>query len=132
MGRLTQRVHDRLDYRHWKSIKGVFTQVSKAILDISPEAQGEMAGTYVKFITGEDPASPVYAAVWPRISVTKRLIIGLALPEDFEAETLGPPPERIVYRGITKFLVTPEGQAIPEELSAWAKRAYGHALMMKG
>jgi hypothetical protein len=132
MGRLTQRVHDRLNHRQWKSIRDLFTQVSKAILGISPEAQGEMAGTYVKFTTGADSASPVYAAVWPRFSVPKRLIIGLALPENSEAELLGPPPERIFYRGLTKFLVTCEGQAIPEELSVWAKRAYDYASLMKG
>ena len=131
MGQLTQRVHDRLNRFQWKAIRDVFMQVSKVILGISVEAQGEMAGSYVKFTTGTDPTSPVYAAVWPRFSVPKRLIIGLALPEDFEAEPLGPPPERILYRGLTKFLVTPEGQAIPEELSVWAKRAYDHALLMK-
>ena len=131
MGQLTQRVHDRLNRPQWKSIREVFTQVSKAILGISPEAQGEMAGTYVKFTTGTDPTSPVYAAVWPRFSAPKRLIVGLALPEDFEAEPLGPPPERILYRGLTKFLVTPEVQAIPEELSVWAERAYDHALLVK-
>ena len=131
MGQLTQRVHDRLNRPQWKSIRDVFMQVSKVILGISPEAQGEMAGSYVRFATGSDPASPVYAAVWPRFSAPKRLIVGLALPEDFEAAFLGRPPERILYRGLTKFLVTPEGQAIPEELSVWAKRAYDHALLMK-
>jgi len=32
----------------------------------------------------------------------KRLVVGLALPEDFEVEGLGPPPERIFYKGLTK------------------------------
>ena len=62
----------------------------------------------------------------------KRLIVGLALPEDFEEEPLGPPPERIFYKGLTKFLVIEEGQAIPEGLAGWARRAYEEALSSDG
>jgi len=54
--------------------------------------------------------------------------IGGSLPDDFEADFLGPAPERTFYPGLTKFLVINEGQAIPEELSGWAKRAYDHTL----
>ena len=66
------------------------------------------------------------------VSAPKRLIVGLALPEDFEVEGLGPPPERIVYKGLTKFFVIEEGQAVPERLSGWAKRAYEEALSSDG
>ncbi|MCX7428983.1 MAG: hypothetical protein NTW96_25575 [Planctomycetia bacterium] len=117
MGLLTQRVHDRLDASQWKCVRDFFLPVAEIILGASPDARGVLAGNYVKFATGLDPTRPAYAAAWPRVSLPKRLIVGLALPEDFEAEPLGPCPERIFYRGLTKFLVLPEGQSIPEGLS---------------
>jgi hypothetical protein len=82
----------------------------------------------VKFTTGSDPMSPVYSVAWPKASEPRRLIVGLTLPEDFQAESLGPPPEPILYRGLTKFLVIEEGQIIPEELSKWVRRAYEQTL----
>jgi hypothetical protein len=127
MGLLTQRVYDRLNVLKWKFIRDLFVRVSEVILEISPEAQGELAGNYVKFATESGPTSPVYAAVWPKMSLPKRLIVGLALPEDFEAAGLGPPPERIFYPSLTKFLVIEEGQPVPQELSTWATLAYNAA-----
>jgi hypothetical protein len=128
MGMLTQRTHDKLNSSMWKALRDLFVQVSAAILEASPDAHGDLAGTYVKFTTGSHPTSPTFAAVWPKVSAPKRLIVGLALPEDFEEEPLGPPPERIVYKGLTKFLVIEEGQAIPKGLAGWATLAYEEAL----
>jgi len=131
MGLLTQRVHDKLDALQWKLIRDFLVRVSEVILEISSDAQGDLAGSYVKFATGSDPTSPVYAVVWPKMSLPKRVIVGLALPEDFEAEPLGPPPERIFYRGITKFVVILDDEAMPEGLSDWLKRAYEEAFSEK-
>jgi hypothetical protein len=129
MGVLTQRVHAKLNKPAWRSFRDSFMQVSEVLLAISSDAQGELAGTYVKFASS--PTRATYAAVWPKISRPMRLVVGLALPDEFEAEHLGPAPERIFYPGLTKFLVIIEGQAIPEELSAWAKRAYEHILALE-
>jgi hypothetical protein len=132
MGVLTQRTHDKLNSSRWRSIRDLFVQVSEVIMAISSDAHGDLAGSYVKFATGPASTDPTYAAVWPRMSAPKRLIVGLALPEDFEEEPLGPPPERIFYRGLTKFLVIEEGQAFPEGLSGWAKLAYEQTLSSDG
>jgi hypothetical protein len=132
MGMLTQRTHDKLNSSMWRSIRDLFMQVSEVILAISSDTHGDLAGNYVKFAYGSHPTSPTYAAVWPKVSAPKRLIVGLALPEDFEAAGLGPPPERIFYQGLTKFLVIEEGQAFPEGLAGWAKRAYEEALSSGG
>ena len=110
----------------------LFVQVGEAILRVSPDAQGDLAGTYVKFTTGPHPTSAAYAVVWLKVSAPKRLIVGLALPADFGAAGLGPPPERIFYQGLTKFLAIEEGQAVPEGLAGWAKRAYEEALSSEG
>jgi len=129
MGVLTQRVHDKLNAFQWTPFRDLFMQVSEVILGISPDSQGELTGNYVKFTTGSDPMSPVYSVVWPKMSKPGRLIVGLALPQDFLAESLGPPPSQFSIRGLTKFLVIEKGQAIPEELSEWVKRAYEQTLL---
>jgi hypothetical protein len=127
VGVLTQRTRDKLNTPKWKSLRDLFIQVAEPVLNASPDAQGDLAGNYIKFATGPAPTSPTYAAVWPKVTLPKRLIVGLALPEGFEAAGVGPPPERIFYQGITKFLVIEEGQAVPEELSTWAELAYDAA-----
>jgi len=132
MGVLTQRVHDKLTTPKWRFLRDLFVQVSEAVLETSPDAQGDLAGTYVKFTTGPHPTSAAYAVVWLKVSAPKRLIVGLALPEDFEAAGLGPPPEPVFYQGLTKFLVIEQGQAVPEGLAGWAKRAHEEALSSDG
>ena len=132
MGVLTERTRDKLGTRMWKALRDLFVQVGEAILEVSPDAQGDLAGTYVKFTTGPHPTSAAYAVVWLKGKTPKRLIVGLALPGDFEAAGLGPPPERIFYQGLTKFLVIEEGQAVPEGLAGWAKPAYEEALSSDG
>ncbi len=132
MGMLTQRTRDKLTAPMWRFLRDLFVQVGEAVLEVSPDAQGDLAGTYVKFTTSSHPASASYAVVWLKTTLPKRLIVGLALPEDFEEVPLGPPPERIFYQGLTKFLVIEEGQAIPEGLAGWAKRAYEEALSSDG
>ena len=127
MGVLTQRVHDKLSTPRWKSLRELIIQMAEAILEVSPDAQGDWAGSYIKFATGPTPTSSTYAAVWPKVSLPKRLIVGLTLPEDFEGAGLGPSPERIFYQGLTKFLVIEEGQTVPEKLSTWAELAYDAA-----
>jgi hypothetical protein len=128
MGMLTQRTRDKLNTPRWTVLRDLFMQVSEAVLKTSPVAQGNSTGTYVKFTVDPHPTSAAYVVVWPKGTLPKRLIVGLALPEDFEAAGLGPPPEPIFYQGLTKFLVIEKGQAVPEELAGWAKRAYEEAL----
>ncbi len=132
MGVLSQRVHNKLDSPQWRTLRDLFLQVSEVILGVSPEARGELAGSYVKFATGSNATSPAYAAVWPKVAAPKRLLVGLSLPEDFVAEPLGPPPEKMVYKGLTRFLTIDEGHAFSEELHEWAKRAYDEAMSVSG
>ena len=104
VGVLTQRARDKLDTPQWISLRELLPQVSEVILGASPDAQSDLSGTYVKFTTGLHPTSAAYAVVWLKVSAPKRLIFGLALPEDFEAEGL----------------------------AGWAKRAYEEALSSEG
>ena len=132
MGVLTERVHDKLNTGVWKSLRDLFVPVGNAVLEASPDAQGDLAGTYVKFTTDSHPTSAAYAVVWLKMSAPRRLIVGLALPEDFETELLGPPPEPVFYQGLTKFLVIEEGQVVPQGLAEWARRAYEEAVSSGG
>ena len=132
MGVLTQRARDKLNAPQWKSLRDLFVPVIEVLLEISPDAQGDLAGSYIKFATDPHPTSTAYVVVWLKVSEPKRLIVGLTLPEDFEAAGLGPPPEPIFYQALTKYLVIEEGQAVPEGLAGWAKRAYEEALSSDG
>jgi hypothetical protein len=129
MGVLSQRVHDKLSSAKWHRIRNLLLQVSEILLGVSTDAQGELAGQYVKFATDSHPSRPAYAVVWPNMSLPRRLLVGLALPDNFDGEHLGPVPEGVYYPGLTRFLVINEGQAIPGEFSEWAKRAYDQALL---
>ena len=132
MGVLTQRARDKLNTSQWKSLWELFVQVNEAVLEASPDSQGDLAGSYIKFTTDSHPSSAAYAVVWLKVSAPRRLIVGLTLPENFEAAGLGPPPEPVFYHGLTKFLVIEEGQAIPKELAGWARRAYEESLSSGG
>ena len=84
-----------------------------------------MFTSYVKFRIDSDLKSPVCAAVWFKSS--KRLIVGLALPEDYEAEGLGPTLPGTMYKGLTKYLVVERNGTVPKGLAEWAKLAYQNA-----
>ena len=93
---------------------------------VSPDADSELMSTYVKFTIHSASQSPVYAAIWLKSS--KRLIVGLALPEEYEAEELGPSLPGTMYKGLTKYFVVERGSAVPTGLAEWATTAYQNAL----
>ena len=132
MGLLTQRTREKLSTPKWTALRDLFVKVAKAVLEVSPDVQGDLAGTYVKFTTSQHPTSAAYAVVWLEASAPKRLIVGLSLPEGFKAAGLGPPPEPVFYQGLTRFLVIEERQAVPKKLAGWAKRAYEEAVSWEG
>jgi hypothetical protein len=78
--------------------------------------------TYVKFTVDGEPESHVFAAIWLKSS--KRLVVGLALPENYEAVQLGPAPPKMVYKGLTKYFAVEQGGTVPQELIEWAALAY--------
>lgn len=68
-------------------------------LTLSGSAKGVLSGSRRNTLSPSSQGSPKSARPSSSLSGPKRLIVGLALPEDFEAEPLGPSPERILYRG---------------------------------
>ena len=107
-------------------LRGQFMQIARLLLAVSPDADSELMTTYVKFTINTAPQSPVYAAIWLKNS--KRLIVGLALPEEYEAEGLGPALPGTMYKGLTKYFVVERGGVVPKGFAEWAGLAYQNAL----
>jgi len=125
MGNLAENVIKKVSGAVWDGIHDKFMEMSDALLNVSPHAAGTLTGVYVKFTHDDQLTSPVYAAVWIRSS--KKWVIGLALPEDFESPELEPAPPRHTYAGLNKyFTITPE-DSLPGELAQWAQMAYDQA-----
>jgi len=129
MGALSQRTIAKVSGPAWEQLRGQFMQIARLLLAVSPEADSDLLTTYVKFMVNSDASCPVYAAVWLKSS--KRLIVGLALPEECEAEELGPALPGTMYRGLTKYFVVERGGDAPKQLAEWAMTAYQNALSAK-
>ncbi len=125
MGEMSQHTIAKVSGPAWESLRGQFMQISRLLLAVSPDADSELMTTYVKFTIHSASQSPVYAAIWLKSS--KRLIVGLALPEECEAEELGPSLPGTMYKGLNKYFVVERGSAVPKGLAEWAMRAHENA-----
>jgi hypothetical protein len=56
----------------------------------------------------------------------------LALPEEYEAEELGPALPGTMYKGLNKLFVVERGGVAPEGLAEWAGLAFQNALSAAG
>jgi hypothetical protein len=126
MGELSQRIIAKVSGPTWEQLRGQFMQTARLLLDVAPDADSDLRSTYVKFAINSDPKSPAYAAIW--LKTSKRLIVGMALPEEYIAQELGPALPGTAYRGLTKYFVVERGGGVPEGLAEWAGLAYQHAL----
>jgi len=102
MASLSQRIITKVSGPAWGQIRGQFMQIARSLLSVSPDADSELITFYVKFKINSNLNSSVYAALWFKNS--KRLIVGVALPEDYEAEELGPALPGTIYKGPQQIL----------------------------
>ncbi len=130
MGELSQHTIAKVSGPAWESLRGQFLQIARLLLAVSRDADSELMTSYVKFTINTAPQSPVFAAIWLKSS--KRLIVGLALPEECEAEELGPALPETTYKGLTKYFVVERGSAVPKGFAEWARVAYQNALSVPG
>jgi hypothetical protein len=126
MGELSQHTIAKVSGPAWEQLRGQFMQISRLLLAVSSDAESELFTTYVKFTAQSSPQSRVFAAVWLKSS--KRLIVGLALPDAYEAEGLGPALPGTMYKGLTKYVVVERGGLVPKDLAEWAALAYQNAV----
>jgi hypothetical protein len=129
MGVLSQRIIAKVSGPAWEQLRGQFVQVGQLLLAVSPDAHSDLITTYVKFTINSNPQSPAYAAIW--LKTSKRLVVGLALPEDHEAEELGPAPPGMAYKGLNKYFVVERGGVVPKGLAQWAGLAYQNVLAVE-
>jgi hypothetical protein len=127
--RISQDAIQRVSGPSWEPLRQTFFNISEVLLSVSQEAIGVLTTIYVKYQINGSANSGVYSVVWLKNS--KQIIVGLALPEDFESESLGPAPPKTNYKGITKYFVVRPGESVPSELSQWASAAYENALVQK-
>jgi hypothetical protein len=106
----------------WEPLKQTFLDMSEVLLSAAPESVGVLTTIYVKYQIGSAPNSAVFAVVWLKNS--KQILLGLALPEDFESPLLGPAPTGMKYKGITKYLALKPGEQVPTDLAEWAVAAF--------
>ena len=129
MGILSQRIIAKVSGPAWEQIRGQFMQIARSLLAASSDPDSELMTSYVKFTISCEVGSPVYAALWFKSS--KRLVVGLALPEDYDGQGLGPAPPKMTYKGLNKYFVVECGGVVPKGLAEWAKTAYQNALSAK-
>ena len=122
--RLDTRASKRINGPSWAGLRGQFGEIHRALLSVSSSARGELTTIYVKYMAEEVGGQP-YAVVWLKKST--ELVVGLALPEEYEAPKLGPPLPGYRYARLTEFLrITPQ-DAVPDDFPRWASDAYKHA-----
>jgi hypothetical protein len=126
MGTLGPKATDKVSGPAWNRLRDKFFAISRHLLDVSPDAFGELTTIYVKFTVTAKPSSPVFAAIWVKNS--KSLTVGLSLPEELEDAELGLPPQGMKYKGLTRYFVVDPDKQVPEKLHNWSELAYRHVL----
>lgn len=121
LSRLDERAVQRISGPAWRPIRGVFLEISDHLLAVSPEAIARLTTIYVKYLPSPS-SSGVYAVVW--LKTSKRIVVGLALPDDVDAPLLDLPPKGMTYKGLTKYFSLTADDLVPKELPTWAKIAH--------
>ena len=130
MGTLPQHIIAKVSGLAWEPLRQQFMEIGRLLMDVSSDTNCHLFGCYVRFTASIAPKSQPYAAVW--LKSNRRLIVGLALPEGYEAEELGVAPPGTVYKGLTKYLTVERGGVLPERFADWVRLAYSNVLSTDG
>lgn len=112
----------KISGKAWDELRLNFLTVCGLLLDVSPDAYGELTTTYVKFTIGTTHVSRVYAAMWVKSS--KSFTVGLALPDDYKHPMFTEALKGMLYKGLTKYITITSEDTIPDECGEWAEMAY--------
>ena len=112
----------KISGKAWDELRLNFLVVCGMLLDVSPDAYGELTTTYVKFTIGNMPVSRVYAAMWVKNS--KSFTVGFALPEESKHPMFTDALKGMAYKWLTKYVTITSEDTIPEQCSEWAEMAY--------
>jgi hypothetical protein len=105
----------------WEALRDAFFEIANALLSTSPASTSELTTIYVKFLPTSGGAD-VFRVVW--IKSSKKIVVGLALPDTVDSPHFIPAPPGTKYRGITKYFAVTENDSVPSELTQWAFSAY--------
>jgi hypothetical protein len=122
MGQLSDNAVERVSGPSWEPLKAAFLDISNKLLDVSPDAVGVLTTIYVKYQVSASPHAKVFAVAW--LKTSKQIVVGLALPADYQSPELGQAPTGMRYKGITKYFRVEPGGTVPGDLPEWAKLAY--------
>jgi hypothetical protein len=123
--RLDSRTIARVSGPAWSALRPHIEAISRAVLNVSPTARGDLATSYIKFTTNETGSQP-FAVLWVKSSA--EIVLGLALPPYFSIGKVAQPSRLIVYSGLTTYLRLVAADQIPTGLSAWTMAAYDNCL----
>lgn len=121
--RLDPQASRRVSGPTWSGLRGHFVQINKALLTVAPSARGELTTIYVKYVDKSCHDIP-YAVLWLRTS--NELVLGLALPKEYDAYKFEPTPKGCKYARLTAYLTIKPRDVLPVEISQWAIDAYNN------
>jgi hypothetical protein len=105
----------------YDKVRPQLDRITAALLAVSPTAQGILTSSYIRFVEGPEAESVPYAVLWVKSS--KRVALGLALPEGVDSDLLKP-PDKHTYGGLTRYFSVVPGGSVPDEIGEWASLAY--------
>ena len=120
---LDERAVKRLGGKAWDKIRRQFDRINEALLSVSPSTTGSLTTVYIKYSAPETANQP-YAVLWVKKST--QLILGLALPHDYESAGLTTPPGNLTYSGLNAYITITPDMDVPADIDRWASDAYNH------
>lgn len=122
MSSIDPRICERLRGPAWDSVRSTFDSLCSSVLGVADSTRAELTTIYVKFAISGEASAPVYAVAWLKSS--KNVVVGFALPEDFDAPLLTSAPAGMKYKGLTKYFRIVPDAVLPDEIQHWARLAY--------
>ena len=116
----------KISGKAWDELRLNFLVVCGMLLDVSPDAYGELTSTYLKFTIGKTHISRVYAAMWVKNS--KSFTVGFAIPDECTHPMFTDALKGMSYKGLTKYVTITSEDTIPEQFGEWADIAYKRRL----
>jgi hypothetical protein len=123
------RIGERLRGPAWDAVRSTFDSLCNSVLGVADSTRAELTTIYVKFSISGDASAPVYAVAW--LKTSKNVVIGFALPEDFDAPLLTSAPAGMKYKGLTKYFRIVPDAVLPVEIQHWARLAYSEVTSEK-
>jgi len=124
--RLDVNAIEKVNGPAWTLLRQQFLDISKILLGVSSCVCGQLTTVYVKYEFQRSNEWAVFAVIW--LKKSSELVVGLALPKDYNSRELHSAPPGMRYAGLTKYFTVQRGKQPTEELTSWAKHAFDFAV----